>query len=216
MPISVENTSREDATVALAAIVQRLGVRNIIDVVELGALLLIISGDEEVHVVRRLAAQVVGQVLAGEMGRRLGSELVAVAHLVQRQILRNVLGELHGVAGVADGGHDQVVRHRVDLVLIWNGKKCRLISLVLLGYGMLLGRDAGLADASGFTFFQSDDRVRLCAIGRQHHKIGPLDTQNRLHFDTLLDCLDDLNSPLCLQCKNTQNQLSPTKTVSTE
>lgn len=119
MMVAIENAGAKHATVAMAGIVDGQRVRQIVDVVQLGTLLCVVAGDKQVDVVWRTTAQVLGEIFAREMRRRLGRQLVAVAHLVQRQVLGNVLGKLNGVARFADGGHQQVVGELVDFVHIW-------------------------------------------------------------------------------------------------
>lgn len=118
MVVPIEDTGAKHAAVPVARIVHRLGVGQVVDVVQLRALGDVVAGHEQVDVVRRAAAQVLGEILAREVGGRPRRQLVAVAHLVQCQILGDVFGELDGITRLANGGHQQVVGDLVDFVLV--------------------------------------------------------------------------------------------------
>lgn len=73
---------------------------------------------QHVHLVRSTGSQIVGQILPGEMGSRLRSQLVPIAHLVQQNVFANVLRELDPISGLANSGHHQVVGNLVDFTFI--------------------------------------------------------------------------------------------------
>lgn len=118
MMVSVEDAGSEDATITMPGVIQRFCIGNVIDEMEFGTFLLIVSAHQQINVIRCSAAQVIGQISAGKMSGCLRTQFVAISHFVQSQILRNVLDELDSIAGIADGGNQQVIRDRVDFILI--------------------------------------------------------------------------------------------------
>lgn len=77
-----------------------------------------LPSNQHVHLVRSTGSQIVGQILPGEMGSRLRSQLVPIAHLVQQNVFANVLRELDPISGLANSGHHQVVGNLVDFTFI--------------------------------------------------------------------------------------------------
>lgn len=118
MMISIQNTSAEHSTVAVRAVIHRQSVGQIIDERELRTIGLVVAGHQHVHLIGVAGSQVICQVLTSEVGSRLRAQLVAIAHFVEQDVLRNVLHKLHGVPVVANSSNQQRVGDFVDLVFI--------------------------------------------------------------------------------------------------
>lgn len=114
--ISIQNTSAEHSAVSVGSMIHRQSVCQVIDEGELWAVGFIVASDEHVDMISVASSQVVSQVLACEVSGSFRSQLVAVAHFVQQNVLGNVLDELNCVAGVTDSSNQQRVREFVDLV----------------------------------------------------------------------------------------------------
>lgn len=118
--VLVQDASAKHSAVSVSSVIHRQSVGQVVDERQLWAVGLVVSSHQHVHLVSVASAQVISQVLAGEVSGRLRAQLVAVSHLVQQNVFRNVLDELNGVAGIADGSDHQRVGDFEDLVLIYN------------------------------------------------------------------------------------------------
>lgn len=116
--ILVKNTSTEHAAIAVSSVIDRESVGQVIDEGELRSISLIVAGDQEVHLIGIPCTQVVCKVLSGEVSSGFWAQLVAISHLVQQNVLGDVLDELNGVSGISHGRNHQRVGDFVDLVFI--------------------------------------------------------------------------------------------------
>ena len=94
MVVPIHDREREEGAVAVGGEWELVHRSQIVHVEESRAVVLVESADEQIDVVGSARAEEVGQVLAGEMSRRLGREVVSVAMFVKLDILTDVLGKL--------------------------------------------------------------------------------------------------------------------------
>lgn len=116
--MSIENTATEHSTVSVRAMIHRQSVGQIIDVRQQWTIRLVVASDQHVHLIGIARSQIVGQVLSGEIGSRFGRQFITIAHLVEQNVLGDVLNELHGIASITNGADHQRVGNLVDFLLI--------------------------------------------------------------------------------------------------
>lgn len=116
--ISVQNTSTEHSAVAVGSVVHRQRIRQVINEGELRPVSLVVASHQHVDLVSIARPQVVGEVFAGEVCGSFRSQFVAISHFVEQNVFGDVLDELVGVAGIADGCNHQRVGDFEDLVLV--------------------------------------------------------------------------------------------------
>lgn len=126
--------------------------------------------DQHVHIVGCPGAQVVGQVLPSVVGCGAGLQFVTVADLVQRQVLRDELCELHRVTALADRGHHQLVVDFVQLVLVWDDFALTEDEIAFFRLPDYTNRNS-----VALTRLHHHYRAGVRRVGGHHHEIGSLD-----------------------------------------
>ena len=116
--ILIQNASAEHSTVAVSSVINSQGICQVVDVGELWTISLVITCHQHIDLVSVTSAQVVSQVLSGEMSGSLWTKLVSVSHFVEQNVFGNVLYELNCVAGIAHSANHQRVGDFEDLVFI--------------------------------------------------------------------------------------------------
>uniref|UniRef100_A0A0E9WTD9 Uncharacterized protein n=1 Tax=Anguilla anguilla TaxID=7936 RepID=A0A0E9WTD9_ANGAN len=90
----------------------------VVHVVEPGAVGLVIAGQQQVHVVRGPTAKVICEVLASEICSGSRAELITIPHLIELDILLNVLCKLHGVACLSNTQQQNLFAQLEHLVIV--------------------------------------------------------------------------------------------------